>query len=77
MANNPYVNKVVFGNTTVIDISDSTAVAADVLAGKYFYLPTGQRVAGTSSGGGVDGDELAYGGAAIVGSAIVGTAVAG
>lgn len=77
MASNPYVNKVVFGNNTLIDISDTTAIAADVAQGVYFYLATGQKVQGTGSGGGVDGDNLAYGGAAIVGSAIVGEAIVG
>ena len=39
---NPYVNKVVQSNgTALIDISDTTAVAADVMEGKYFYLATG------------------------------------
>jgi len=48
---NPYVNKVVQSNgATLIDISDTTAVAADVSQGKYFYLASGQKVVGTSSG---------------------------
>lgn len=75
MANNPYVNKVQKADgTTIIDISDTTAVASDVSNGKYFYTASGQKVQGTASGGGVDGDNLAYG-ASLVGSAIVGSAV--
>ena len=47
MANNPYVNKVVFGSTTVMDISDTTADASKVLSGEKFYLRTGEGVTGT------------------------------
>ena len=47
MANNQYVNKVVFGNTTVMDISDTTATADKVLSGNYFYLRTGEKVEGS------------------------------
>ena len=37
------------------DVSDTTAAAADVATGKYFYAADGTRTAGTSSGGGGGG----------------------
>ena len=49
---NQYNNKVVLGNETLIDITDTTAVASDVAQGKYFYLASGQKVVGTNPGGG-------------------------
>ena len=47
---NPYVNKVQQADGTVImDISDTTAVAADVVSGKTLYKADGEKVTGTAS----------------------------
>lgn len=43
-------NKVTLDGTTLMDISDTTAVASDVASGKYFYTAGGVKTAGTASG---------------------------
>lgn len=40
------------GTARFTDVSDTTASAADVSTGKYFYTASGVRTEGTSSGGG-------------------------
>lgn len=45
-------NKVVYNQQTLMDISDTTAEAADVASGKYFYDKAGVKTQGTASGGG-------------------------
>lgn len=42
------------GTADFTDVSDTTAAAADVASGKYFYTSAGVRTQGTSSGGGGD-----------------------
>lgn len=44
---NQYVNKVVYGSETLIDLTSDTATASDVQTGKYFHLKTGERVQGS------------------------------
>lgn len=46
------------GTAEFYDVSDTTAAASDVAAGKYFYTANGQRTAGTGSGGGTAEVEL-------------------
>lgn len=48
MAENPYANKVEFGDDVVMDISDTTAEAAGVAAGSVFYAMSGARTIGTA-----------------------------
>lgn len=80
----PNINKVVYGNTTLIDLTDSTLSSASQLeSGVTAYDRSGTKITGTASGGGVDGDNLAYGlttatvGYAIVGEAIIPVAMVG
>lgn len=40
------------GTATFTDVTDTTAAAADVASGKYFYTSAGVRTQGTNSGGG-------------------------
>lgn len=42
-------NKVVYGGTTIMDITDTTAEAADVAAGKVFYGRDGVRATGSGN----------------------------
>ena len=52
MANNPYVNKVVYGDQILIDLTDDDVVASDVAQGKKFHTSDGVQRTGTATGGG-------------------------
>ena len=73
MANNPYVNKVQYGNTTLIDLTSDTVTADKLMQGYTAHDRTGALITGTATGG-IDGDNLGYG-LSVVGSAIVGSSV--
>ena len=47
MAENQYVNKVVYGGDTLIDLTGDDVAASDVLSGKKFHLPSGAPGTGT------------------------------
>lgn len=49
MATNPYVNKVTYDGSDLIDLTQDTVSQSDVLLGIYFHLPTGERVQGSVS----------------------------
>ena len=46
---NQYVNKVIYGGNTLIDLTGDTATASDVLTGKTFHDKSGATVEGTCS----------------------------
>ena len=47
MADNQYVNKVIYGGNTLIDLTADDVAASDVLSGKKFHLPSGAPGTGT------------------------------
>ena len=47
MANNQYVNKVIYGGNTLIDLTGDDVTVSDVLSGKKFHLPSGAEGTGT------------------------------
>jgi hypothetical protein len=52
-----HINKVVYGSTTLLDLTDTTAAENHVMTGYFFHDVTGALVEGTI----IDGDELGYG----------------
>ena len=47
MANNQYVNKVIYGGQTLIDLTGDDVTAANVLSGIKFHLPSGAQGTGS------------------------------
>lgn len=62
------INKVIFGGDTLIDITDTTAVASNVLAGYYFYGRDGVKTVGTSTFNADTSDATALAGDILTGS---------
>lgn len=49
------------GTASFTDVTDTTAAAADVASGKYFYTAAGVRTQGTNSGGGGGASNIVQG----------------
>lgn len=49
MANNQYVNKVIYGGNVIIDLTDDDITPADVQNGKKFHLKDGSTTTGTNN----------------------------
>ncbi len=49
-------NKIIYGGTVLIDLTDATAVASDVASGKYFYGNDGVKTEGTSNKNKITGE---------------------
>lgn len=47
MANNQYINKVIYGGNTLIDLTADDVQESDVLSGKKFHLPSGAEGTGS------------------------------
>ncbi len=67
------INKVVYGGTTLLDLTGDTVTADKLMQGYTAHDRTGALITGTATGG-IDGDNLGYG-LSLVGSAIVGSSV--
>ena len=52
MATNPYVNKVVYDSTTLIDLTGDTVVASHVLSGDTLHLADGSSTTGSMTNNG-------------------------
>ena len=49
MANNEYINKVVYGGNTIIDLTGDTVTPSDVQTGKIFHLKDGSTTTGINN----------------------------
>lgn len=59
MANNQYINKVIYGGNTLIDLTSDDVQASDVLSGKKFHLPSGAQGTGSCTYDADTGDATA------------------
>lgn len=66
------VNKVVYGTTVLIDISDSTVTPETLAEGVVAYNAKGERIVGTHKCSGSSGNNSAKLGTAVLGQLVLG-----
>lgn len=65
------VSKVIYGNTTLVDLTQDDVTAADVKSGKSFHLPDGTQGTGSLAGAYVDGTTLVLPNSTVNGTTVV------
>ena len=65
------VSKVIYGNTTLIDLTGDGVTAADVKSGVAFHLPDGTQGTGSLAGAYVSGTTLVLPNSTVSGSTVV------
>ena len=65
------VSKVIYGNTTLMDLTGDNVTAADVKNGVKFHLPSGAQGTGTMQSAYVDGTTLVLPNSTVSGTTVV------
>lgn len=65
------VSKVIFGNTTLMDLTGDDVTAADVKSGKSFHLPDGTQGTGSLQSAYMNGTTLVLPNSSVSGNTLV------
>ena len=68
---NAAVSKVIYGNQTLVDLTQDDVTASDVKSGKYVHLPSGERVQGSLQAAYVTGTKLVLPNSTVSGNRVV------
>ena len=64
------VSKIIYGNTTLVDLTGDDVTAADVKYGVAFHLPSGETAVGSLQGAYVTGTTLVLPNSRVVNSTV-------
>ncbi len=65
------VSKVIYGNTTLVDLTQDDVTAADVRSGVVFHKPDGTQGTGSRQGAYVTGTTLVLPNSTVVGTTVI------